>query len=317
MKVSIIIPVYNLENYIAKTIESCLRQTYGNIEVVIVNDGSTDGSEKEIEKYLADERIIYVKQENAGVSAARNHGVKISTGDYLTFVDGDDLLKSDTIEKNIELIKASEIPIDWLAFPVVRIDENGSPVLITCGRLQDYHYMKVEELDAQSVYARYEKGLFPPIVCSMLFRRSFFDRRFVNGRYEDTYMFLELLEKYPVVLLSPYGAYYYVNRESSFINEPFSAEKWVAYTRARIKSIKVGNMLFPERVREFRKMSSSMYYNLKWVKFKHRHDDNFSKPLHLLESEIPDIRKGGNMVLKYYMKCAVSVMGSIRRTRRK
>ena len=65
MKVSIIIPVYNLENYIAKTIESCLRQTYGNIEVVIVNDGSTDGSEKEIEKYLADERIIYVKQENA------------------------------------------------------------------------------------------------------------------------------------------------------------------------------------------------------------------------------------------------------------
>lgn len=91
MKVSIIIPVYNLESYIAKTIESCLRQTYGNIEVVIVNDGSTDGSEKEIEKYLADERIIYVKQENAGVSAARNHGVKISTGDYLTFVDGDDL----------------------------------------------------------------------------------------------------------------------------------------------------------------------------------------------------------------------------------
>lgn len=311
MKVSIIIPVYNLKNYIAKTIESCLRQTYGNIEVVIVNDGSTDGSEKEIEKYLADERIIYVKQENAGVSAARNYGVKISTGDYLTFVDGDDLLESDTIEKNMELIESREIPIDWLAFPVVRIDENGSPALTACDQLQDYRYMKVEELDAQSVYAQYEKGLFPPVVCSMLFRHSFFDRQFVNGRYEDTYMFLELLEKCPIVLLSPYGAYYYVNRESSFINEPFSAEKWVDYTRAKIKSIKVGIVLFPERRKELRKNSSAMYYNLKWVKFKNRHDDNFSKPLHLLESEILGIKKGGNMALKYYIKCVASVLLSI------
>lgn len=317
MKVSIIIPVYNLENYVAKTIESCLKQTYSDIEVVIVNDGSTDGSEKEIEKYLADERVIYVRQENAGVSVARNHGVKISTGDYLTFVDGDDLLKSDTIEKNMELIEAREVPIDWLAFSIVRIDENGSPALTTCNQLQDHRYMKVEELDAHNVYARYEKGMFPPVVCSMLFRRSFFDRQFVNGRYEDTYMFLELLEKRPTVLLSPYGSYHYVNRESSFINEPFSVEKWVAYTRARIKSIKVGVVLFPERGREFRKVSSLMYYNLKWVKFKNRHDDNFSEPLRLLESEIPDIKKGGNPALKYYMKCAVNVMASICRTRRK
>lgn len=307
MKVSIIIPVYNLEKYVSKTIESCLGQTYRAIEVIIVNDGSTDGSEKIIEDYLADERVRYVKQDNAGVSAARNHGVEVASGDYITFVDGDDLLAADTIEKNVALIETMSTPIDWLAFPIVRTDENGKPASAGHDQLQDYRYQEVEELNAENVYARYEKGLFPPVVCSMLFRREFFDRRFVDGRYEDTYMFLELLEKRRVVVISPYGAYHYVNRGDSFINAPFSAEKWVAYTRACIKSVKLGKTLFPDRRKEFDRQCTSMYYNLKWVKFKNRCDDDFSKPLCLLESEMPYIRKGGCTSLKYYLKCVAHV----------
>lgn len=306
MKISIIIPVYNLEKYIANTIESCLGQTYDDIEVVIVNDGSTDRTEQVVGNYLCDKRVCYVRQDNAGVSAARNHGVKLATGDYITFLDGDDLLEADTIEKNVRLVARWNKPVDWVAFPIVRTDEAGNPIPTPQNQLQDYHYEKEEELDARGVYERYERGLFPPVVCSMFFRQKFFDRQFVEGRYEDTYMFLDLLAKHPTVLLSPYGLYYYVNRESSFINEPFSAEKWWAYTRARIKSIKVGKELFPERSEEFRRAESAMYYNLRWVRYKNRHDGNFSKPLQLLLSEFPNIEKNAMMALRLYAKCIIS-----------
>ena len=80
MKVSIIIPVYNLENYIAKTIESCLRQTYGNIEVVIVNDGSTDGSEKDIEKYLAGKNNLCEARECRCVGCKESWGKDFDRG---------------------------------------------------------------------------------------------------------------------------------------------------------------------------------------------------------------------------------------------
>ena len=87
-KISIIIPVYNSEEYIPQCLDSLLSQTYKNLEIICINDGSKDDSLKVLEHYkTVDDRIIALTQENKGQSAARNRGVEISTGEWITFVD--------------------------------------------------------------------------------------------------------------------------------------------------------------------------------------------------------------------------------------
>lgn len=99
MKVSIIVPVYNAAPYLRDCIDSLVGQTWKDIEVILVNDGSTDESGAICESYLNDPRVIYHYQENAGVSTARNVGLELATGDYVCFADADDWLELDAFEK--------------------------------------------------------------------------------------------------------------------------------------------------------------------------------------------------------------------------
>lgn len=111
-KVSIIIPVYNAEKFIKDCINSITNQTYKNIEIIIINDGSTDNSEeicKEFQK--KDNRIIYYYQKNNGVTKAREKGVSLSTGNWISFVDADDILVHDAIEYLIKNIQNNDIVI--------------------------------------------------------------------------------------------------------------------------------------------------------------------------------------------------------------
>lgn len=99
-KISIIVPVYNCEKYIGTCIESIQGQTYQNLEIILVNDGSKDGSGEICRSYVVhDARIQYIEQENQGVSAARNHGIKKATGTFVMFVDADDTITNDACEK--------------------------------------------------------------------------------------------------------------------------------------------------------------------------------------------------------------------------
>lgn len=99
-KVSIIIPAYNVEKYIFRAIESSIKQTYKNIEIIIVDDGSTDQTLKVIKKYAdIDERVIYIHQTNKGVAIARNEGMKSSTGEFVIFLDSDDWLEPNAVER--------------------------------------------------------------------------------------------------------------------------------------------------------------------------------------------------------------------------
>ena len=105
MKVSIIIPIYNSENYLTDCIESAVSQTYSDIEIILVNDGSTDGSEKICRSYEEkDQRVRLINQSNAGVSAARNAGLDASTGDLIAFIDSDDSVENDYIEYLFDLM---------------------------------------------------------------------------------------------------------------------------------------------------------------------------------------------------------------------
>lgn len=103
-KISIIVPVYNVEVYLPQCMDSLIYQTYSNLEIICVNDGSSDGSGDILQEYAArDSRVVVIEQENKGASVARNSALDISHGDYIMFVDGDDWIDLDTCEVAIKV----------------------------------------------------------------------------------------------------------------------------------------------------------------------------------------------------------------------
>lgn len=117
IKVSVIIPVYNLEGYIGRCIQSILNQTLKDIEIIVINDGSTDKSEEIILSYAKkDYRIKYIYQCNQGVSVARNKGINAACGEFLTFADGDDYMKSPMLEEMYELANQEHYDIVFCTF---------------------------------------------------------------------------------------------------------------------------------------------------------------------------------------------------------
>jgi glycosyltransferase involved in cell wall biosynthesis len=122
--VSVIIPVYNAEAYIGQTIQSVLQQTVTDIELVVMNDGSKDGSEKVIlELQQRDNRIKYQYKPNSGVSDTRNKGIAIARGRYIAFLDADDLWKPDNLEKKLKIL--GETGKQWVFSNLDFIDENN------------------------------------------------------------------------------------------------------------------------------------------------------------------------------------------------
>jgi glycosyltransferase involved in cell wall biosynthesis len=109
-KVSVIIPVYNAKEHIAKCINSVIYQTYKNIEIILVDDGSTDKSLEICKSYARDDkRVIVLHQKNGGVSKARNHGIKYATGKYVTFVDADDWIDKNAIKEMVRIASKEEV----------------------------------------------------------------------------------------------------------------------------------------------------------------------------------------------------------------
>lgn len=101
--VSVVISTYNYAKYLPTAVKSVLNQTYKNLEIIIVNDGSTDNTDEVIAPYLKDERIKYIKQKNAGQASAKNCGIKNTSGDYIAFLDADDYWRSDKLEKQLNV----------------------------------------------------------------------------------------------------------------------------------------------------------------------------------------------------------------------
>lgn len=104
-KVSVIIPTYNRARYVIEALESVLNQTYQNLEVIIVDDGSTDKTREVLGPYLVDDRITYIYKENGGPASARNFGLTNSTGEYIAFLDSDDLWLPEKIFYQVECFK--------------------------------------------------------------------------------------------------------------------------------------------------------------------------------------------------------------------
>ena len=123
-KISVIVPIYKIEGYVEKCIDSIISQTYGNLEIILVNDGSPDNCGKICDDYAKkDPRIKVIHKENGGLSDARNAGLDMSTGKFISFVDGDDYLEVDFIETLYNLIKEHDADVSMVTFNDVRNGE--------------------------------------------------------------------------------------------------------------------------------------------------------------------------------------------------
>lgn len=213
MKISIIVPVYNIENYIEKCLKSIINQTYHNWEAIIIDDGSTDNSGKICDDFaLKDERIKVFHIKNGGPSYARNYAVTKTSGLYLFFVDGDDYLECDALEKMVNL--AANKDIVYCDYYTVYDD----------GRKR---YNKLIYFDIISS-KEYVTGM-PTATCKLI-NKNFFIKsniKFLEGKYfEDNAVIPVLCALSKNVVYLREAKYYYYQRVGSILNQKKYNLKW-------------------------------------------------------------------------------------------
>jgi glycosyltransferase involved in cell wall biosynthesis len=128
--VSVIIPTYNYAHFVIDAINSVLNQTYKSVEIIVVDDGSTDNTHKVLEKFILDRKIKYIKKNNGELSSARNAGIKVSTADYIAFLDADDMWEPNKLEEQIKIFKNSEyknLGVVYCQYSL--IDTSGRPLV--------------------------------------------------------------------------------------------------------------------------------------------------------------------------------------------
>ena len=149
-KVSIIVPVYNVERYLRQCLDSLVNQTYQNIEIICVDDGSTDASSEILTEYaLKNSKVRVIRQENSGLSVARNVGFSFATGEYVMYVDSDDWIDVCTCEKAV--FKAEEHAADLVMWPYIREFPNRSAPKVIFSEEKTFHAAECRELQRRMV----------------------------------------------------------------------------------------------------------------------------------------------------------------------
>ncbi|CUQ11676.1 Hyaluronan synthase [Turicibacter sanguinis] len=206
-KVSIIVPIYNVEKRIHKCIESIINQTYGNLEIILVNDGSSDNCPFICNMYeIKDDRVTVIHKQNGGLSSARNAGLNIATGDYICFIDGDDYINSNMIE--ILVNHAIKENADIVHCDFECIDEEGKVL-----HIKNRGYNNKKYFDGYETICGYVKKYKVKVVAwNKLYKRELFDNlRFDEGYvYEDELIFPKLISRSKRNIILNKKLYYYV-----------------------------------------------------------------------------------------------------------
>lgn len=215
LNISVIIPVYNVENYLPKCLDSVLQQDYDSYEIIVVNDGSKDSCGEILKEYASrNSKLVVVEQENKGLGGARNAGIEKATGEYIFFLDSDDTMASNTLS---ELYKeANENQVDMVCFGMNYVNEDS---LVTSTR-------KANENGCRVVTQEEYPLLFAndSYVCNKLFKRRLFidnNIRFPDRAwYEDLKTLPKLVLKSDKILLSDKVFYNYLQRADSIMHIP-------------------------------------------------------------------------------------------------
>ena len=266
--ISVIVPVYNVAQYLEKSIASIQQQTYQNLEIILVDDGATDESGRLCEQIAEqDERVLVYHKENEGLSQARNDGLKQAHGDYVIFIDSDDYIHSEMIAS--------------LYQQLVKEDADVS----SCGVMNVYANSESPQTENQDDYFVCDTETFlreyligekiPGTICNKLIKKEIAAQlTFPKGLiYEDAYYHFDLIKvaKKYVVNTNPY--YYYFHRGDSITTKPY-AEKDLAY-------IDIYQKFYTEVVKEYPNLTEVAFFRLAYAHFfildKMLLDDNFKE----------------------------------------
>lgn len=232
---SVIVPVYNVEKYLHACVDSILNQTYKNTEVILVDDGSTDGCGALCDTLARRHaNVIAVHKKNGGLASARNAGLEVAKGDFITFIDSDDsygTLDSLSICMNY-LLADSTIDIAQMPMLYSFTDESKNYLCYSCEpTILDGVKAILPRMDAY----RYGECVSNS-ACNKIFRKSSIaDKQFVHIYAEDIFFMLGLLESHLKIVVQPKGSYVYFQRDGSIMNSELSEAKITAlikiYTR--------------------------------------------------------------------------------------
>lgn len=228
-KISVVIPVYKVEKYLDECLESVVNQTYKNLEIILVDDGSPDNCPKMCDEWaIKDERIKVIHKENGGLSDARNAGIKIATGKYLSFIDSDDYVENNLYEVAIKKLKDNNAQI----FIFGRSYLYGNNKEINSNKKIELIMNSEEALDKMNMFQYYDVAAWDKI-----YKRDLFENiEFPKGKLcEDWYTTYKVIDKADKVVFNSTPLYVYRQRSNSITHsnvakinrEPLYASKEV------------------------------------------------------------------------------------------
>lgn len=217
--ISVIVPIYKVQDYLNRCVRSIVNQTYKNLEIILVDDGSPDDCPRICDEWgKKDQRIKVIHKENGGLSDARNAGMKVMTGTYVSYVDSDDWIEQDMYQKMMNAIKENDADICECAF------EKTSGIIKKYDQKQDN---KVSIMDKQSALMAVVEETIQPVVWNKLYKRQVVDKLwFEVGKYnEDEFFTYKAIERADKIIQISYIGYYYFFRTDSIINETYTIRR--------------------------------------------------------------------------------------------
>lgn len=230
-KISVIVPVYQVEEYLEKCIESIINQTYKNLEIILVDDGSKDNCASICDRYQKrDNRIIVIHKENGGLSSARNAGLDIATGELVTFVDSDDYIEEDMLTVLHSNLEENMCDISVCFWKEVFGDESQTDKITK--RKKQHSVECMDKIEAMKKML-YQRGT-DSCAWGKLFKMSLFEEvRFpISMIYEDIAIMYSVFDKAEKVVFTDYPGYGYLQRNTSIMKERFSENKMSLITFA-------------------------------------------------------------------------------------
>lgn len=263
-KISVIVSVYNVEKFIKRCLDSIINQTMNDLEIILVNDGSTDNSGKICDEYAQlDNRITVIHKENGGVSSARNTGLDVATGEWIAFVDSDDYIEKDMYEVLYKTAIEKNVDICACFFKYLTVDNK-----ILFNPTQ-------EQLDMNGKYNSKEfleliyKDEYMNGICvatwNKIYKKNIFDNlRFKTKIYEDDELVNQIYIQDIDIFVLNKGFYIYVQNLSSLTNTKFSRKKLVfidiLYDRLNLLKDKKMHKLYEDTVRLFCNITIEYYF---------------------------------------------------------
>lgn len=216
--ISVIIPVYNVEKYLSQCLESVIHQTYQDLEIIVIDDGSTDNGPRICDEYAErDKRIKVIHQKNGGAASARNAGLRVATGEYLAFVDSDDYLEANAYETLLDIMQRTGADIVECAFC------NEFP-----DRTWDRVFFKKETLFSTVEYLKlYTDHWICSLIWEKLYKRSLFEGiEFEEGhRIDDEFFTYQGVMNAKTIAYNPTILYHYRMRSSGVMRDKTVGEK--------------------------------------------------------------------------------------------